>query len=216
MTGSALAERVQSIIDDPSFDEDRILVFINEGLFNTAALVDIPDLAELATVDTLVDADSVSLPDSYMRDVTRVESVTNEVTVSTPGRVYEYLKFRRRHPVATEGERVTDIAVRKKQLHYYPTPTVAETLQLTFLMNPTDITLSTEPDCLPAHLHVALLASYAAKIIFEMIEDGVEGKQVNVDRQETKYQLALAALASYVGTSDSEPVFIADEDNYSG
>lgn len=216
MIGSALVARVQKVIDDPSFDSTEILGYINEGLFDIASLIDIPDLVELGTVETATDADYVSLPDDYMRKVTRVESVTNEVNISAPDRLYEYLKFRRRHPFAESGYRATDVAIRENVLHYYPTPEAAETLQLSYLKNPTEITLSTAPTYLPSQLHAALLVSFAARIIFEFIEDGIEGPQVNTDRQEGKYQKALVSLRLYVGAPDSEPVFVADEDDLDG
>ena len=211
MIGSALVARVQKVLDDPSFDSAEILGYINEGLFDIASLIDVPDLVELNTVETATDADYVSLPDDYMRTVTRVESVTNEVNISNPGRLYEYLKFRRRHPFSESGYRVTEVAVRENILHYYPTPAVAETLQLTYLKNPTEITLLTAPIYLPSQLHAALLVSFAAGIVFEFIEDGIEGPQVNVTRQKQNYQNALVALRQYVGAPDSEPVFVADD-----
>lgn len=213
MTGTDLIERVQNVIQDESFDEDKILAFINEGCFDIAALIDIPELVELGTIETDIAADNIALPDDYMRKVTRVESVTNEVSISSPSRLYEYLKFRRRHPVAKNGYQVTDVAIRNNKLHYHPTPEAAETLQLTYISSPTELTFSSSPDWLPAHLQAALLCSFAAKQIFELIEDGIEGPQVNTLKQENKYQLALVSLSSYVGNPDSEPVFVSDDYN---
>jgi len=212
MTGDALVERVLRVIQDSSFDEDEILEYINEGLGIVSTLVDLPDLVEVDTVTTSLTEDYVDLPAGYQRKVTRVESVTNGVNISEPGRTTEYLKFRRRHPEAEDGAWVTDIAVRSGQLFYFPTPEVAEVLQVTFMKDPTDITTSTAPDCIPAKLHAPLLVSYAAAQIFELIEDGIEGAQVNTTRQNNKFETALAVLAKHVGNPDSEPVFTADED----
>lgn len=53
------------------------------------------------------------------------------------------------------------------------------------------------PNCLPDHLHKSLLVSYAAKEIFNEIEDGIEGRKINTERYEGKYQQALTAL--YLG-----------------
>jgi len=50
------------------------------------------------------------------------------------------------------------------------------------------------PNCLPDHLHKSLLVSYAAKEIFNEIEDGIEGRKINTERYEGKYQQALAVL----------------------
>ena len=211
MTGTELIARVISIVDDTSFSDAVILGYLNDGLFDVASTVKLPDLAALATVDTVTDGDSVALPAGYMRGLDLVYSVTNEVIISDPGRAYDYLKFRRRHPAASDGSSVTDIAIRGKTLYYYPTPSAAETIQLAFFENPTAVIAGTEPTCLPDHLHSRLLCSYAAWRIFLLIEDGVEGQQVNVDRQLREYQIGLAALQEYVGAPDAEPVFIADD-----
>ena len=216
MTGEALVERVQKRIDDNSFDEEAILEYLNEGLFDVAALIEIPDLAELGTVETVTDDDNVALPDDYMRKVTRVESVTNEVNITEPGRSYEYLKFRRRHPLAADGSQVTDVAVRANRLFYYPTPEAVETLQVAYLKNPDDITFGVGPSVIPAHLQANLLVSYAAAQIFNLIEDGIEGAKINTDKQEQKYQMALVALDNFIGPKDSEPVFVADDGALNG
>ena len=50
------------------------------------------------------------------------------------------------------------------------------------------------PYCLPVPLHKSLLVNYAAKEIFNEIEDGIEGRKINAERYEIRYQQALAAL----------------------
>ena len=211
MTGDELITEVKLIVQDASFDEDTILGYINEGLLAVASVIDLPDLEELDTIDTSTTADHVALPSGYFRSISFIDSITNEVSITKPGRNYEYLKFRRRHPVADTGYRVTDVAVRAKELFYYPIPEAEETLRLGFIKRPTDIDPGSEPDCIPEHLHRPLLCSYAAMIIFSKIEDGIEGKQLNTDRQKQNFNTALLDLATFVGPRDREPIYIADE-----
>ena len=209
MTGAELISEVQSIIDDSSFDEETILDLLNDGLSMAAARVDIPGLAELDTVSTSTSADNVSLPSTYMRKLEGCYSVTNERTISGPGEMYDYLKFKRKYPSATSGSRVEALAVRGESLFYYPTPTTQEELQLSYYRKPDTLTESSSPDIIPEHLQKRLLCAYAAGQIFNKIEDGIEGQKINTENNRNVSMEALAELMAIFPT-DAEAVYVSD------
>ena len=66
MTGSELVDQVLTIIQDPSFDTDDIMRYLNDGLVNIAShgmnstgeiKFDLPDLEAVETVETITTAD---------------------------------------------------------------------------------------------------------------------------------------------------------------
>ena len=190
--------------------------YLNDGLVNIAShgmnstgeiKFDLPDLEAVETVETITTADNVALPDNYLRDVSGVFSITNGGWVTDPSRrPYNFNKFKRWYPVEETGPQVVDVVVRNKRLFYTPTPVSPETLQLLFIEKPTPITFNTSPDAVPEHLQELTLCSYAAWRVFKLIEDGIEGVQVNTDRQMTDYMAGLAALRDQFGVPDMSPI----------
>lgn len=209
MTGEELVEQVQLIIQDTSFDEDLILKYLNDGLGDVAShgpnstseiKFNLPGLEAFETVETVTDADNVPLPANYLRDVSGVFSVTNRCWITDPSRrPYNFSNFKRWYPVEESGPQVADVVVRNNRLFYTPIPVEVETLQLLFVEKPTVFTLSTSPDVIPEHLQELTLCSYAAWRIFKLIEDGVEGAQVNTDRQIADYMAGLTSLRDQIG-----------------
>jgi len=68
-----------------------------------------------------------------------------------------------------------------------------------------------EPTCLPHHLHEDLLVSFAAKEIYDLIEDGVEDKKINYTKYNNAFNKALMELALFVG-EDGQAYNMPDED----
>jgi hypothetical protein len=193
MTGAELIEEVQHIVQDSSYDDDRILAYLNEGLAAVASRVDMPEFEALNDIDT-IGIDSVALPSDYMRDVKSVYSVTNKLQISQPGRSTEYLKFRRRNPTPDSGGGVTDVGVRANTLYYFPTPTQPETLRVTYFRHPLPFTGYTVPEGIPLHLQRRILCSYASWVIYSQIEDGIEGQKINTNDQWAQHITALSEL----------------------
>ena len=216
MTGSELIEQVRLIIQDESFDEDLILKYLNDGLLAVASCgrnsasdsqFDLPGLEATETVATVTGADNIPLPDSYFRDVSGVFSVTNRCWITDPARKpYNFNKFKRWYPAADTGEEVADVVVRGNKLFYAPIPEAPETLQIYFIEKPEPFTFGTSPDVIPSHLQELTLCCYAAWRIFVLIEDGIEGVQVNTERQWKDYQAGLAMLRDLFGVPDNTPL----------
>ena len=211
MNTDTLIEKVQLVIQDSSFDEDTILGFLNKGLNEIAGSIDLPELRVFDTVDTSTTDNFVAMPTNYQRKCFTVVSVSDEVRVDSPGELYQYHRFIDRHPVADTGSSVSDVAINGNTLFYDPIPDSAETLRVEYLRAPTTLTSSGEPDGIPTHLHESLLVPFAAKEIFNLIEDGVEGQKVNTQMNEGLYRRAMQDLHQFVGYMDSEPNYIADD-----
>lgn len=212
MIATQLIEQVVSVIQDTSFNEDAILAKLNQGMLETASLVSLPDLAVTDTVNTLTDANYVSLPQEYQRDIYMVVSLLDERRVDVPGHLYDYMGWKRKHPVISLGAAaVLSVAVRGRRLYYYPTPSEAETLQLDFYRFPVDMDAAGSPDGLPVEFHAQVLTNYACAEIFTLIEDGIEGPKVNTDHHRNLYMGALSSLAhSLKDQSADEPEYASD------
>ena len=80
-------------------------------------------------------------------------------------------------------------------LYYQGIPTTGSTITLHFYRFPVDMSESTDtPDGIPLHLQVPLLVNYAAKEVFKLIEDGVEGDGVNTARYQGLFLQAMRTL----------------------
>jgi len=209
-TLNELNSRVRLIIQDDSPDIlAAINSYINEGIEVVAANVLLPLLEESAEIDTLATATEIDIPSSwnYDRNLYYAESLTNEkeleVYSSEALFAREYPKFRAE---AREGpiEAVTEHA---SKLVYYPI--AAETLLCKYYKKPTLLVEGTDtPSYIPSHLQYRLLVSYVAGEIFSMIEDGVDGAQVNTQFHMSRFQKALEDLDEYfrAGRSRPEPI----------
>ena len=211
MDADTLIEKIKLVVQDESFDDDTILDYINKGMREIAGLVDLPLLRTSDTVDTSTSVNYVAMPDDYQKKCFVVVDVANEVRLDWPGQLYQYHKFLVRNPVPSAGSSVSDVAIRGKTLFYDPICDSAQTLRVEYFRYPTALVYGEEPDEFPSHLHESLLVPAAARELFNLIEDGIEGQKVNTNTQNGFFRDAIAELRLFVGDTDSEPVFIADD-----
>lgn len=203
MNTIALYTRVSRIIQDASFSESDIVDYLNEGLLAVCGEVPLPELETSATLTTLTDADHVALPGdflvhlrfAYSGDTNRKLSILNSLS---------RLRELTLHTVAGPVKRVVASG---GNLFYAPTPTTAESIKIIYHKTPTPYTgIASEPDYIPAHIGPRILVAYAAKEIFELIEDGAIEQKVNTIHWMQKYQMALDELKVYLGNLYSPPV----------
>ena len=212
MDVETLTARVVRIVQDASFDSDDILDYFNKGLREIAGKIQIPDLIVVDTIDTVLAQPWVALPDEYMWALFHCASVTNDRIVTSVYKKDSYRELLRLYPLLDDVGNVEHIGVRGTRLYYQPIPGTAETLSIQFHGKPTELVLDAdEPDCLPYHLHEKLLVSFAAKEIYDLIEDGIEGPKVNYNKHNGAYNKALAELSLFVG-EDGQPYNMPDED----
>jgi hypothetical protein len=213
-TASELIADVRRLIQDDSYSDETILGFLNDGITEIAAWdnnnpelglvgsILLPALETRDTVATSTTDSFVELPEDYMRNLYKVtfEGQTAEVHILSNMRVL--LDEWDNDLTRTGGGPVEDVTVMGNYLHYQPIPVVATELTLWYYALPTllsrydpggDDTDDT-PSAIPAIFQKSLLVNYAAKEIFNEIEDGIESRKVNTERYEAKYQQALSML----------------------
>jgi hypothetical protein len=215
MLKSELISRVEEVVQDPSYTQDEILGYLNEGLVDVAAVVKLPDLLTNDTVTTATDAASVSLPSDYHRGLFQVYSVTREHLIKEGRRLEDAKRFFSRHPGLDRIGDVFDVAVSGKKLWYQAIPDAQETLRLFYYRLPNQMTSGedTEPDGIPPSFHT-MLVSFAAMKIFNRIEDGLEPEQkINTNVQASYFQSSKNELAAFLGPEDETPDYVYDEDD---
>lgn len=211
-TASQLIAEVRRIIRDDSYSAEAILGFLNQGILEVAGWdndnpafglvgnILLPALESSATAATSTITDHVALPATYLKDLYAVTfpGQTRKVEVLSNMRVFlESWDY----DLTREGP-VEEVVVHGLDLYYQPIPATATILTLYFHAKPTllvnydpsgDDTDDT-PSCIPDQFHRSLLVNYAAKEIFNEIEDGIDGQKANFPIYEGRFQAALAKL----------------------
>ena len=197
---------IESTVDDDSFEADYIDALINEAIEEIAAQVLLPDLESSDVVTTVVDSAVADLPADYSRGlygVSIAEQTRQPVVLSSMKLMQE------RYP-DIEAENVTGdikyVCTRGTELVYQPVPVEATDVTIRYYMNPTPLASDGDsPSYIPARMHRPLIVSYVYAILFDDIEDGMEGVKANTQRHEQRYEVALAKLAGSIKTGQSRP-----------
>ena len=202
MDTELLIQRVARVIQDGSFTNDDILAYINEGLGAVAGEVPLPALEVQETVETDPDADHIPLPELFQTHLRYCYSQTRR----RPVRILSNLVRLRETSAPIEGGLVRRVAVSGGKLFYAPTPAEPELLDLIFHSKPVPYEGDdAEPDYIPVHIGPRILQAYACKEIYDLIEDGVDGAKINVQRWEQKYQQKLQELIMFLGPLYNRP-----------
>jgi hypothetical protein len=168
-----LENRVEEIIQR-RFTGD-VVSRLNEGLAACVAAVLLPELESSGEITT-DSTGSVAIPDSwgYDRGLYSCSSSEGEVVtiVSSESLIEkDYPGFRTK---AETGD-VAICTIKAGNLVYYPIPTDATVLTCGFYKKHTDLGPDyLTPAILPAHLHYELLCSFAAHLIWDLVEDSVQ------------------------------------------
>lgn len=217
MLASRIIEKVQNKIQDPSITDSEILALINEAQLSVAGggerphglplIAPLPDLISSDTVSFNAATRSVSLPAAYHRNVFFVmNSSGNRIDVSD-----DYIAFLRQYPKLTLNS-VEKYCVRGNTIYYAPSAT--EDVTVNFFRKPVEILITESPDGFPEHFHERLFVSYCCRELFGDIEDGIEGRKVNTDYWENKYQEVLTDLERFLGPEDASPENVEGDSEY--
>lgn len=174
-----MRDEVENLVDDPSFDPDTIDSYLNQMLTYSAGLVNLPTLKRISTVDTIVGQAyaSISGLDGGFSGVLR--RVKNDE--GKEPRIFSNLEsLLDVYPTMVEEGAVEAVALEGSTLWYQKIPLSAETLLLLYFQNPSTLVGGGDsPGDIPEHLHRKLLVHGAAYMMFDQIEDGIEGEKVN-------------------------------------
>jgi hypothetical protein len=205
MNIKALLERTSLVIQDGSFTHAIVLPFINEGLRVVAGEVPLQALEKEDIITTVADEGETSLPSDYQNHLRYAYSNTGRRRL----RIYSNLvRLREMTPTNTGGFIARCAVSGTRTLHYTPVPSTEEELSIIYHSMPEpyeSLTSEDEEDIIPAHIGPRILLAYACKEIWNLIEDGTEGQQVNTAKWENKYEMALEDLRTFVGPLYTRP-----------
>ena len=192
---------VTSIVQDTEFTNTIIMGYLNRGVQEIAAgipsaFVDfltppLPNLFSIDTVDTSTALAYVSMPTTYQRGLRlAVNEAGVEIDISN-----SWINFSETYPLLNNSGNIYEVAEQGGKLYYQGIPTTSEEISIHFYRLPVDMTASSDtPDGIPSHLQVPLLTNYACKEIYNLIEDGLEGQQVNTAKHNALFYAALKTL----------------------
>lgn len=222
-TVAQLRTRLQSLIQDSSFEDSVILGFFNEALSRVAAGIrmpdgsispPLPDLFTSANVSALTSANSVAMPADFHRNLVFVYSTNNDDRLEMRDNIFGILNS---DPGMDEIGGIDWVSRKGNTLYYVRRPSTTDVLTLRYYKKPTDLsTDSTIPSSLPDHLHYALLVNYAAMNIFEQLDRNAKkptGRNIFYNQEFLK---AMLDLVGWIGEPEAEPknVLLAMEDDF--
>lgn len=169
---------IENIVQDPSFSETTLNEYIDQSILYAGASANIPELKRIDTVDTIPEQAYTtlnSLTGGFSGKLGRVKNADGDaITIFS-----DLALLMDEYPMDEAGE-VEAVALEGSTLWYQDIPVEAETLTCLYYRNPTTLSLDTEsPSDFPEHLHRYLLVHGTAYIIYDRIEDGIEGEKIN-------------------------------------
>lgn len=174
---------IENIIQDDSFSETTLNEYIDQAILYTGANVDIPELKGIDTVDTVLSQAYTtlsSLTGGFSGKLRRVkDSNKNHISiVSDLGLIMDT------YPLMAEEGDVEVVALEGSTLWYQKIPAEVMTLTCLYYRNPAILSSDSEsPSDFPTHLHRQLFVHGSAWIIYDQIEDGIDGEKVNTKGQ---------------------------------
>jgi hypothetical protein len=184
-TGSEISDIVLNIVQEPSVDEDAVLVKLNDCARWLSSRMILPSLDSSSIVKTVTTGNSVSLPVDFQRNLYSVDdgSAVNSISIlNSRAQMIDYCDWN----IATKtGTKVRYVSAVRPNILYTPIPTVATDITLGYQRKPTVIKSGTTIDLLPDGFD-DIFTNYACWKIFESIEQGMEGAKTD-----TNYYMAL-------------------------
>lgn len=172
-----MRKEVANIVDDDSYSPEDITGYINEAVQYAAGICRVPALKRVGTVSFTADAYSVSLANMTDEVVGKITwaVLTNGTELMILNGVEELLMM---YPKLDVVKTPKAVALENQVLWYHPMGDF--TASLVYFTRPALLTKKdNEPTDFPSHLHRKLFVNGAAWMIFDQIEDGIEGTKVN-------------------------------------
>lgn len=213
-SAAKLIERVQDLIKDGSFGPSFILEKLNDGLAEVTQITRPPDLVAVDVELVLAPGDKfVSMPaDFFGPRILKLYNKTDDYPCITVYRFVDLAHLSRQF----QGAEVRAGCLKGKKLHVAGVPAAATTLEASYLIEPT-ILESVDDDgaaitYLPFRLGERAIVSYAAWQIYNIIEDGIDGKKVNTDKHHADFLDAMAKIVDHFGMEarEAEPETVPD------
>lgn len=205
MTLIQLRDRVSEIIQDNSFDDTYIDAALNRALIEVTGKMTLPTLVVSATVTISANGTITAMPTDFYHDliwgwnVSTSSSLTIEMNRN---------RLQERFSDGFTGSEITHIAQDNFQLYNWPMVAEDTDVALRYYSEPAavssaDATIS----CLP-ELYQDVLVYHVVAMVYEMIEDGVEGQKVNTQFYTQKYNMRLEELKNFYRFAVKQPTTV--------
>lgn len=194
MNLSELKDEVIIALGDTSFN-DKLANWINDAVEQIIDDANVPGFKELLSVDTVVGQAYTTLGATCSGRILYAGIATAELE----GGVVTFEHMLRMYPAMSEEGDVEYIAIEGNTMYYQKVPSVATTLTLLHRRKPVAMVEDEdEPEGIPSHLHLSVIVPKVAIFGFDRIEDGAEGKKVNVIAQSINYKKGLHDLMCWI------------------
>lgn len=191
-TGSELAEQVLDIVQDPSFDEDMVLVQFNKAAAQISAQVLLPFLEATAIVIADPAKTAVSLPSNFQRNLFKCDDDTGYNAIKVLNSKAQMMSELGRRFFIQETL-VKTVAVVQPDLLFAPTPVTLTNLHLSYHRKPDTITADDQVLFLPDG-YEEMLVNFACWKLYSKIEQGLEGAKIDTNYHQGLYAERLEAL----------------------
>ena len=219
-SATTLIGRVQDLIKDGSFGPSFIIEKLNDGLAEVVQMTTPPDLVALDVELDLAPGDkTIAVPDDfYGPRILKLYNRTDDQPCAIVYRFVDFAHISRRF----SGMGVRAACLKGKTLHVSGVPAVATTLEMSYLREPTIFVdqndKGTEITYLPFRLGEQAIVTYAAWQIFDIIEDGIDGRKVNTEKAHAKFLDVVSKIMNHFGMEarESQPETVQDMIGISG
>lgn len=205
-SAESLIGRVQDIIKDGSYGPSFILEKLNDALFEIADLTNPPVLMQ-HDVEFEISAEEryVSVPsDFFGSQIFKFYNVSDDFYCRIVYRLGDFALLSRKY---SNGD-VRAACLKGRKIHIAGIPTRDIPFLISYLTTPTVFTSTTDAgadiDYLPPRIGENAIVAYAAKEIYALIEDGVDGKMINTQKWERNYALEIGKIQQRFGPESTE------------
>lgn len=182
VTLSDLHDEVDILVRDTSDEIANLIdIKINEAFAMVHDLVVIPDLKRIDIFTTVPDQAWTTMPTGFNGKLLFVGNDSTSLAIADAG-VEQLMEVT---PLLDESGPVHTVALEGNTLYYQGIPDSATTYPILYVVKPTPLVKDRDevPSYIPEHLQRGLFVHLAASLLFNIIEDGIEGEKVNTSAQ---------------------------------
>lgn len=219
-SATTLIGRVQDLVKDGSFGPSFIVEKLNDGLAEVAIMTTPPDLVVTEAELSLSAGDKVvSMPEDFFGPrILRLYNQTDDVDCAIAYRMTDFVHLSR----AFRDAHVRAGCLKGSKIHVAGIPTAGTVLLVDYIRQPDLFAGDTDDGSaitfLPFRLGEQAIVTYAAWQIFDIIEDGIDGRKVNTEKAHAKFLDVVSKIMHHFGMEarESQPETVQDMIGISG
>lgn len=194
-----MRQGVRILIPNSTLTDSDVDGYINEAVQLAGGMVGLPVFKMIDVVQTtaLSYVTLTGLTGGFSGRLVRAKSALTD-TLSIYQRLELMLDDYPGSDFTAAGD-VEAVCLEGTNLWYVGIPAVAETLTILYFRNPPTLTDdSHEPSAFPEYLHRQLFINGAAMLVWEGIEDGVDGDKLNTNTHKGNFNTGISLLRAWV------------------